>query len=102
MIQNITTKMKKKFDKYWSEYSIILAFATILDPTKKLNFVKYAYSKLDPLIGEDKSKSAKMKLEKLYAEYVNNEMPSSNPNSSQQVVQPHLGRGMMTSIDEVS
>ena len=39
--------MKEKFDKYWSQYSVVLAFDTILDPTKKLNFLKYIYSKLD-------------------------------------------------------
>jgi hypothetical protein len=71
--------MKEKFDKYRSKYSVIFAFTTILDSTKKLNFVKFEYSKLDPLTSEDKSKSVKMKLKKLYAEYVNNEIPSSNP-----------------------
>ncbi|GAU36169.1 hypothetical protein TSUD_274470 [Trifolium subterraneum] len=99
LIQNMTTKMKEKFDKYWSDYSVILAFATILDPTKKLKFVRYAYSKLDPLTSEDKSKSVKMMLEKLCAEYVNNEIPSSNSSSSQQVVQPPSGR--LASIDEL-
>ena len=102
LIQNMTIKMKEKFDKYWSEYSVILAFATILDPTKKLKFVNYAYSKLDPFTSENKSKSGKMKLEKLYAEYVNNEIHSSNPSSSQQVVQPSLGRERLPSIYEVS
>ncbi|GAU45889.1 hypothetical protein TSUD_24910 [Trifolium subterraneum] len=99
LIQNMTTKIKEKFDKYWSEYSVILAFATILDPTKKLKFVRYAYSKLDPLTSEDKSKSVKMMLEKLCAEYVNNEILYSNPSSSQQVVQPPSRR--LASIDEL-
>ena len=40
-------RMKEKIDKYWSEYSVVLAFCTILDPTKKLNFLKYTYSKID-------------------------------------------------------
>ncbi|CAJ2678656.1 unnamed protein product [Trifolium pratense] len=100
LIQTMTKKMKEKFDKYWSEYSVILAFATILDPTKKLNFVRYAYSKLDPVTSEDKSKNVKIMLEKLFAEYVNNEILSSNPSSSQQMVQPPLGRGPLPSVDE--
>ena len=48
LIQSMCSKMKEKFDKYWSEYSVVLAFGAILDPTKKLNLLKYTYSKLDP------------------------------------------------------
>ena len=35
--------MNKNFDKYWSEYSVVLAFGIILDPTKKLNFLKFFF-----------------------------------------------------------
>ena len=47
LIQSMYYRMKENFDKYWSEYSVVLAFGTILDSTKKLNFLKYTYSKLD-------------------------------------------------------
>ena len=47
LIQSMCYRMKENFDKYWSEYSVVLAFGTILDRTKKLNFLKYTYSKLD-------------------------------------------------------
>ena len=48
LIQSMYCTMKEKFDKYWSEYSVVLAFGAILDPTKKLNFLRYTYSRLDP------------------------------------------------------
>ncbi|XP_021834815.1 zinc finger BED domain-containing protein RICESLEEPER 3-like [Prunus avium] len=37
------TNMNMKFEKYWSEYSLILAIAIILDPRYKLHFVEWAY-----------------------------------------------------------
>ncbi|CAL8993402.1 unnamed protein product [Prunus brigantina] len=40
------TNMNMKFEKYWSEYSLILAIAIILDPRYKLHFVEWAYTKL--------------------------------------------------------
>lgn len=40
------TNMNIKFEKYWSEYSLILAIAIILDPRYKLHFVEWAYTKL--------------------------------------------------------
>ena len=48
LIQSMCSTMKKKIDKYWSEYNVVLAFGATLDLTKKLNFLKYTYSKLDP------------------------------------------------------
>ncbi|XP_070672440.1 zinc finger BED domain-containing protein DAYSLEEPER-like [Malus domestica] len=38
--------MNLKFEKYWSEYSLILAVAVILDPRYKLEFVEWGYNKL--------------------------------------------------------
>ena len=38
LIQSMCCKMKENFDKSWSEYSVVLPFGAILDPTKKLNF----------------------------------------------------------------
>ena len=40
------TIMNMKFEKYLSEYSLILAIAIILDPRYKLHFVEWAYTKL--------------------------------------------------------
>ncbi|KAF7808259.1 zinc finger BED domain-containing protein RICESLEEPER 2-like [Senna tora] len=49
VIQDMATRMKEKFDKYWSEYSVILAIAAVLDPRMKLDALKFCYSKLHPI-----------------------------------------------------
>ncbi|CAN6722759.1 unnamed protein product [Malus baccata var. baccata] len=38
--------MRMKFEKYWSDYSLIMSIAIILDPRYKLHFVDWAYTKL--------------------------------------------------------
>uniref|UniRef100_A0A8R7PYM1 AC transposase n=1 Tax=Triticum urartu TaxID=4572 RepID=A0A8R7PYM1_TRIUA len=38
--------MREKFMKYWSDYSIFLSCAAVLDPCIKFKFLGYAYSKL--------------------------------------------------------
>lgn len=90
LIQKMAESMKVKFDKYWSDYNVVLAIGAVLDPTKKLNFLKFAYEKLDPLTSEEKLKKVKMTLGKLFSEYVKNGIPS-NPSSSQ--VQLSYGGG---------
>ncbi|XP_042494998.1 zinc finger BED domain-containing protein RICESLEEPER 2-like [Macadamia integrifolia] len=38
-VKKMAQEMKKKFDKYWDSYSIILAIAVVFDPRYKLIFV---------------------------------------------------------------
>ncbi|KAK8915963.1 hypothetical protein KSP39_PZI022899 [Platanthera zijinensis] len=38
--------MKNKFDKYWSDCSLIMSLAIVLDPRRKLLFITYAFNKL--------------------------------------------------------
>jgi len=57
-----------KFDKYWDEYSTILAFRAILDPRMKLETLGYYYEKIDLLTWEAKLKKIKEKLYK-FSEY---------------------------------
>ncbi|KAL2937450.1 putative AC transposase [Bienertia sinuspersici] len=45
-IQSMATVMMEKFEKYWSDYSILLAIAVLLDPRYKMHFVKAALGKL--------------------------------------------------------
>ena len=54
LIQGMCCRMKENFDNYWSEYSVVLAFGAILDLTKKLNFLRYTYSRLDSSGHEEK------------------------------------------------
>ncbi|KAL2924292.1 putative AC transposase [Bienertia sinuspersici] len=45
-IQSMASVMMEKFEKYWSDYSILLAIAVLLDPRYKMHFVKTALGKL--------------------------------------------------------
>ncbi|XP_013594951.1 PREDICTED: zinc finger BED domain-containing protein DAYSLEEPER-like [Brassica oleracea var. oleracea] len=40
--------MKEKFNKYWEEFSDILAIVAVLDPRLKFAFLEYCYNILDP------------------------------------------------------
>ena len=94
LIQNMRYKIKENFDKYRSEYSVVLAFRAILDPTKKLNFLKYIYLRLDPHGCEEKLERAKKILYPLFEEYNKNgastSMASFSPKASQP---PSIARG---------
>ena len=46
LLKNMAKLMFEKFEKYWSEFSLILAIAMILDPRYKLQFVDWSYKKL--------------------------------------------------------
>ncbi|XP_026657060.2 zinc finger BED domain-containing protein RICESLEEPER 2-like [Phoenix dactylifera] len=46
-IQRMTRQIYEKFEKYWSDHSLILAMAVILDPRYKFQFVEYCYKKLN-------------------------------------------------------
>ena len=50
---------------------MVLAFGTILDPTKKFNFLKYTYSKLDSYGYGEKLERVRKALYKLFGEYSN-------------------------------
>ncbi|KAF7815103.1 zinc finger BED domain-containing protein RICESLEEPER 2-like [Senna tora] len=69
VIQDMATRMKEKFDKYWSDYSVILAIATVLDPRMKFDALKFCYSKLHPINWEQKLENIKTKLYTLFAQY---------------------------------
>ncbi|KAJ0477257.1 putative transcription factor/ chromatin remodeling BED-type(Zn) family [Helianthus annuus] len=46
VISEMANKMKKKFDKYWESYSMILSFAVVLDPRYKFKVVEFCFKKL--------------------------------------------------------
>ncbi|XP_076936183.1 zinc finger BED domain-containing protein RICESLEEPER 2-like [Bidens hawaiensis] len=87
VISNMEKDMKKKFDKYWESYSMVLSFAAILDPRYKVKLVEYCFSKLDMKVEERKTKLKSIVdgIHKLFMEYdIQSEtMPdSSRPESS--------------------
>ena len=88
LIQSMCCRVKEKFDKYWSEYSVVILFGTILDPTKKLNFLKYTYLKLDPYGYEEKIERVKKSLYALFEEYGNKGASTSMTFFSSNVSQP--------------
>ncbi|KAG5562769.1 hypothetical protein RHGRI_005483 [Rhododendron griersonianum] len=45
-MRKMATQIMVKFDKYWSEHSVILAIAVIFDPHFKFQLVEYSYGKL--------------------------------------------------------
>jgi len=46
VIRDMMQQMKAKFDKYWTEYTLLFAFATILNSRCKKVFLKFCYKKL--------------------------------------------------------
>jgi hypothetical protein len=42
----MAAQMLSKFEKYWSEFSVVLALAIALDPRYKLELVNFCYSRL--------------------------------------------------------
>ena len=62
-------RMKVKFDKYWSDYSVVLALGAVLDPRMKLGMIKYCYSQLDLDTCQEKVDYIKSKLQMLFDEY---------------------------------
>ncbi|XP_066374864.1 zinc finger BED domain-containing protein DAYSLEEPER-like [Miscanthus floridulus] len=76
-------EMKIKFDKFWSDYSLILLCAAVLDPRYKLNLLRYCYKKIhvDEFAAEEQVNKVVTKLYELFDEYkVLNPSPSiTNP-----------------------
>jgi len=76
VIRDMVREMRSKFDKYWSEYTLLFDFATILDPRCKLVLLKYCYGKLyGEEIGARKVSDVQFKLELFLREYTK----STNP-----------------------
>ncbi|KAF7802505.1 zinc finger BED domain-containing protein RICESLEEPER 2-like [Senna tora] len=86
VIQDMATRMKEKFDKYWSDYNVILAIAAVLDPRMKLDALKFCYSKLHPINWEQKLENVKTKLYTMFAQYETRDVGAS----SSSVVVPSL------------
>ena len=85
----LAERMKPKFDKYWADYSMILAIVVIFDPRYKLHFVEFSYK---VLYGEDSVQL--MKLQRTLKSYfdlykdkiptltvANDDMPESSVHS---------------------
>ena len=82
VIREMCTKMKQKFDKYWREYSVVLALGAVLDPRMKFKFLRFCFNKLDPFTCEEKLAKIKRNLYKLFGEYNKSKGQQSSSSSS--------------------
>lgn len=88
VIVEMVGAMKAKFDKYWHEYSVILAMAAVLDPRFKLSLLDYCFSKLDDSTSAQKVVHVSDKLELLFKAYSKPDTeaaPSTRDNTNESV-----------------
>ncbi|XP_045822988.1 zinc finger BED domain-containing protein RICESLEEPER 2-like isoform X2 [Trifolium pratense] len=69
VIKKMAERMMSEFQKYWDEYSLVLALGAVLDPRMKLSRLAYCYSKLDASTCEKKLQDVKSKLYMLFDKY---------------------------------
>ncbi|OMO85397.1 putative Zinc finger, BED-type [Corchorus capsularis] len=77
-MKDMAARMFTKFEKYWKDFSIILAIACVLDPRYKLSYVEWVYKKLFGA-NSDEFKKVKETLFSLYDEYAKDVGVTSNP-----------------------
>jgi len=65
----MVTEMKQKFNKYWTDYSVILSCAAVLDPRYKLEFISYCYTKLYGDDGQRRVDQLKQTMQQLFEGY---------------------------------
>ncbi|XP_010527739.1 PREDICTED: zinc finger BED domain-containing protein RICESLEEPER 2-like isoform X2 [Tarenaya hassleriana] len=78
IIQSMASNMKEKFDKYWEEYSVTLAFGAVLDPRMKLELLEFAYNEVDPTTSKEKIAHVKENLVLLFDQYKNRSLTASS------------------------
>ncbi|GLT63285.1 hypothetical protein SLA2020_358590 [Shorea laevis] len=70
-VRDMATRMKVEVDKYWDGYSVVFAFANILDPRYTLACMKWSYKIFDELTYLAKTNHIVNQLYRLYNEYAN-------------------------------
>ncbi|XP_058783620.1 zinc finger BED domain-containing protein RICESLEEPER 2-like [Vicia villosa] len=68
-IRDMAERMMIKFEKYWSDYSVVLALGAALDPRIKLTSLEYMYEKVVSLTSKLKTNEIKQKLYTLFEMY---------------------------------
>ncbi|XP_027171799.1 zinc finger BED domain-containing protein RICESLEEPER 4-like [Coffea eugenioides] len=70
-MRRIASQMLVKFNKYWSEFNLLLAIAVVFDPQYKFQFIEFSYNKL---YGPGSNELVKVRnaLFDAYNEYVKN------------------------------
>jgi hypothetical protein len=93
VLEDLAHAMDVKFDKYWDKgkYNMALVIATILDPSKKMDFLDFFYEKMcthfvDIMINLDLAKEWFTEYFEEYTKLVQRDDPSS----------PNVGRRTST------
>ncbi|KAG2720923.1 hypothetical protein I3760_02G056800 [Carya illinoinensis] len=76
-MRNMACQMLAKFEKYWSEFNVLLAIVVILDPRYKLHFVDFSYTKLYGN-GSLEFLNVRTKMASLFMEYSSSSTPTSS------------------------
>ena len=69
IIKDMAMKMKVKFDKYWTNYSVVFAFGIVLDLRMKLSMIKDCYLQLDSNTCQEKIDNIISKLYLFFDQY---------------------------------
>ncbi|KAJ8629482.1 hypothetical protein MRB53_022805 [Persea americana] len=93
-MRRMATQMNAKFDKYWLDFSLILAVAVILDPRYKLQFVDWAYKNI---YGVDSYEFKRVKdiLQSLFESYSEN-MSNIDPIATTTLLTPYGYHGSLS------
>uniref|UniRef100_A0A803MTZ2 Transposase n=1 Tax=Chenopodium quinoa TaxID=63459 RepID=A0A803MTZ2_CHEQI len=89
-VRKMALRMWGKFEKYWSDFSPIMAIAAIMDPRFKFQFVSFSYAKVYGSNASFEVSSLKEKLFEMFDAYVSsstrsNGGPSTTSNHNQGV-----------------
>ncbi|XP_057973307.1 zinc finger BED domain-containing protein RICESLEEPER 1-like [Malania oleifera] len=97
-LRNVATQMQGKFDKYWSDYSKILAMTVILDPHFKIQFVSFCLKEVQPMSWKDRVNDIQREMHSLFDEYVKHHSPSTSKKMPSFEATISHDRGHMTPI----
>ena len=87
-MRKMADQMLVKFEKYWIEFSVVLAIAMVLDPRYKLPFIDWCYQKLYGYGSSLQYLKVREKLFALFGEYVSNvPTPSTSSGMAGQATQ---------------
>ncbi|KAL2532934.1 Zinc finger BED domain-containing protein DAYSLEEPER [Abeliophyllum distichum] len=72
VIKDMVTRTKIKFEKYWSDYCVVLTLGCVLDPRTKLKFLSFCYRRMYPNDCQEKVDRVKNTLYTLFSRYIMN------------------------------
>ncbi|XP_048611772.1 zinc finger BED domain-containing protein RICESLEEPER 2-like [Brassica napus] len=91
--------MKLKFDKYWEEYSDILAIAAVFDPRLKFAYLEYCFSVLNQPSCKRRLAHVRSKIYKLFGAYKKNQRTSSAACSQVETQDVPAGYGVSSVLE---